>query len=222
MQTFDLPSPDSSVWMLSLLSPDYFRGRSHITYDKTLKLNCTPSISVLFTKRWVGGILLSPFLLFLLLFSACLQSKTEAREFSRFLFVYNLTMLFLPFEKPESKQKKAANSDLCWCWQSLDLNWVCLFSCSLNSGSAVRTGAESGWSFSQTTRLCSDLLLLDPVASKGTVNHTGFFFLLFFHVRRHVGPSRRAPLVYKMPSYAGPHRNKPNKLMNQNTSRLTT
>lgn len=146
MQTFDSPSPDSSVWILSLLSPD-----SEVVH--TLHL-AEPKVELLSQHQSVVHKETSgrhfPSLLLLLLHSAYLWSKTEARKFSRFLFVHNLTMLFLPFQKPELKQKKQLNSDLCWCWQLLDLNWVCFFSFSLNLGSAVWTGAESGWSFSQS------------------------------------------------------------------------
>lgn len=58
-------------------------------------------------------------------------SKTETRKakFSRFIFVCNLQMLFLPFQTTEKRKKtkekkkkhSEAHSDVCGCWQLFEL-----------------------------------------------------------------------------------------------------
>lgn len=85
--------------ILSLLSRDYFNGSSHVCAAEP-KVNCTPSVGVLFTKRRVGGVTLSCSHSFGLILNIS-GSKTETRkaEFSCFIFVCNLQMLFLPFQK---------------------------------------------------------------------------------------------------------------------------
>lgn len=60
-------------------------------------------------------------------------SKTETRkaEFSCFIFVCNLQMLFLPFQKDwytkKQKKKEEVYSDLCGLWQLFEYNRGCFY-----------------------------------------------------------------------------------------------
>lgn len=85
------------------------------------KLNYTHSISILFTKRHVGGIY-SLLLSFFWSYSQHFWIKDRNKKGQVFMLC-NLQMLFLPFQKTE--EKKEAHSDLCGCWQFFELNWGC-------------------------------------------------------------------------------------------------
>lgn len=94
------------VSVLSLLSQDYFSRSSHVC---TAELYC-PHLRVTH-KEPSGRHLLYPPLILLLCILSISGSKTETRraKFSCFIFVRNLQMLFLPFQKTEGKKEKKQN-----------------------------------------------------------------------------------------------------------------